>query len=117
MPNQPDVEIDIGNYWWIDPPHMLQAARFWKRKGHPCLNAITFSDLLDIPRFNFWWDTQERDRREEKVARSWKNLTMKPYALLKKYHKNFVKENDISSEEDMRRKFPVIRNSCKYFFE
>ena len=45
MSNQPKVETDAGFYWWIDPDHLIQSVRYWKKRNHQCLKAISFPDI------------------------------------------------------------------------
>lgn len=105
MSNQPEVEIDAGVYWWIEPDHLIQAVRYWRERDHPCLKAITFTDTKDKIGWNWLWNSQERKKKEENVIRNWKHLSSKPYNLLTKYHQKFLDENNITCEEDLELKF------------
>ena len=105
MTSQPEVEINAGVYWWIDPQHLIRAVKHWKIRGHPCLRGIRFSDVIDWESRNKMTKSQRREN-EEKVFKSWKHLTSKPHEFLEIYHKKFLEENDIASEEDVQEKFP-----------
>ena len=48
-------------------------------------------------------ESQRRDN-EEKVIKSWKYLLSKPYNLLARYHKSFLEEVGITSEEEWNSK-------------
>ena len=106
MSNQPEVEKDIGVYWWIDTDHLIQAVRYWKKRNHPCLEAISFPDISHAS-FNSVYSKKRRKEKEEDVIRNWKHLTTKPFNLLEKYHRNFLEENGITSEADLETKFPL----------
>ena len=108
MSNQPEVEIGAGLYWWIDPHHLIQAVRYWKKRNHPCLKGIRFPDITHSSWSNLW-NKERRKKEEETVIRKWKHLTTKPYNLLARYHKNFLEENDIEDEDDLEIKFSLQR--------
>ena len=106
MSNQPQVENNAGVYWWIDTDHLIQAVRYWKKRNHPCLEAISFPDISHSSS-NFMYNSQQKKKKEENVMKNWKHLTTKPFGLLQKYHQKFLEENDITSQHDLERKFPI----------
>ena len=91
-------EKEDGSSWVINPDHLIKAVKFWKMKDHICLRGIRFPDIMDFESRSSLTDTERRDN-EEKVVKSWKYFTSKPYHLLVKYHKNLAKELGRSSEE------------------
>ena len=109
MSNQPEVERDAGFYWWIEEDHLIQAVRYWKKRNHPSLKGISFPDI-----YHSSWDIrftcEQRKKKEENVIKNWKHLKTKPFDLLTKYHKKFLKKNDITSKEDLEFTFSLQRN-------
>ena len=115
--SQPKVESDTEFYSWINPPHLVKAVKYWKQKFHPSLVAVSFPDIQDESGWDFSWSAKLKKTNEEKMIRSWKHLSTKPYHSLTRYHKKFLEKNDISSEEDMERKFPVPDQKLRLDFE
>ena len=106
LASQPEVEkVATVTDWPIDHTHLEPALRFWKRRDHLCLRGIRYmnkdEDSIFIPDWESTckWTEAERRENEEKVVKSWKYFTSKPYHLLEKYHKSIAEELGRSSEE------------------
>ena len=92
-------EKEDGSSWSIDPDHLINAVRFWKKKNHICLRGIRFPDILDLERKSSLTHRQ-RKNNEEKVIKSWKYFSTKPYHMLARYHKGLLSALGITSEEE-----------------
>ena len=106
-PDQPEAEDDTVINWWINPEHLLQAVLEWKFRDHLCLRGIRFKFMSDYG--NDWeskctWSENKREENEEKVVKSWKDLSDKPQELLEKYHKRSTSEFQSSSEKQQEDK-------------
>ena len=112
LSSQPEVEkVEKVTDWPIDHGHVTTALEFWKRRDHLCLRGIRYmtkfewnsknEDSIFIPDWESTckWTEAERKENEEKVVKSWKYFTSKPYHLLEKYHKNIANELGRSSKE------------------
>ena len=91
---------------------MIKAVRYWKKRNHPCLEGVSFPDIKVVT-WDILWNSQQRKKKEENVIKNWKQLTTKPYSLLTEYHKSFLEENNISSGEELERKFVFQRNGYR----
>ena len=103
LSSQPEAEKEDGSSWCIDPEHLIQAVKFWKKKDLICLRGIRFPNIMDMESESTLTESQRRDN-EEKVIKSWKYLLSKPYNLLARYHKSFLEEVGITSEEEWNSK-------------
>ena len=106
LASQPEVEkVAKVTDWPIDHIHLTSALEFWKNRDHLCLRGIRYmnkdEDSIFIPDWESTckWTEAERRENEEKVVKSWKYFTSKPYHLLEKYHKSIAEELGRSSEE------------------
>ena len=112
LSSQPEVEkVEKVTDWPINHGHVMRVLEFWKRRDHLCLRGIRYmnkfewgsknEDSIFIPDWESTckWTEAERRENEEKVVKSWKYFTTKPYHLLEKYHKNIAKELGRSSKE------------------
>ena len=106
LASQPEVEkVAKVTDWPIDHTHLEPVLEFWKRRDHLCLRGIRYmnkdDDSIFIPDWESTckWTEAERRENEEKVVKSWKYFTSKPYHLLEKYHKSIADELGRSSEE------------------
>ena len=100
-PDQPEAEHDDVINWWINPEQLILAVTRWKYSGHLCLRGIRFTEISNSG--NDWeskctWTEKEKKENEEKVVKSWKDLSDKPQELLEKYKIN-VQESESSSEK------------------
>ena len=93
MQSQPEVELDAGVYWWIDEDHLIKTVKFWKMKDHPCFRGIRLPAISDDWESRCGWSESQRSENKEKVIKSWKHLSTKPYSLLEKYHKDYLEEH------------------------
>ena len=106
LASQPEVDkMAKITDWPIDHMHLTSAINFWKNRDHLSLRGIRYmnrnEESIFIPDWEGTckWTEAQRRVNEEKVVKSWKYFTSKPYHLLVKYHKNLAKELGRSSEE------------------
>ena len=73
MPNQPEVDSwsqKHGVYWWIDSDDLMEAVRFWKKKGHMSLRGIRFQDIPDWEADCTWTETQKQENKKKNGGRA-----------------------------------------------